>query len=75
MLLKPLVLSKRLQLWTDSDIRVGDRWRDYIEVAITRSRVALLLVSADFLNFNFIMQRELPMLISHGVRLAPGAGG
>jgi hypothetical protein len=69
--LKPLVRSKRLWLWVDTDIPVGDRWHPDIRRAIGRSSVALLLVSADFLDSDFIMDEELPALIRQGVRLAP----
>jgi NB-ARC domain/TIR domain len=70
-LLKPLVRRKRLRLWADTDIRVGDEWHPDILRAIERSSVALLLVSADFLDSDFIMEQELPALITQGVRLAP----
>lgn len=70
-LLKPLVRRKRLGLWVDADIRGGDEWHPDIIRAIERSSVALLLVSADFLASDFIMEQELPALIAHGVRLAP----
>ncbi len=68
--LKPLVRSRRLRLWVDTDIRVGNRWHPEIIRAIGRSSVALLLVSVDFLDSDFIMDEELPTLIGQGVRLA-----
>jgi TIR domain len=49
-LLKPLVRSKQLRLWDDTEIRVGDQWHPDIPMMIKRSSVALLLVSADFLG-------------------------
>jgi hypothetical protein len=70
-LLKPLVEAKRLSVWTDRALRAGDRWHPEIEAAVACSRVALLLVSADFLASEFIMRDELPALVRHGVRLAP----
>ena len=70
-LLKPLVRRKRLSLWVDTAIRTGDQWHPEIERAIERSRVALLLVSADFLASDFVMEHELPALLRCGVRLAP----
>ena len=48
-LLKPLVRRRRLRLWDDTAIRVADEWHPAVEAAIARSRVALALVSADFL--------------------------
>jgi WD40 repeat protein len=70
-LLKPLVRRKRLRLWVDTDIRVGDEWHPGIFQVIEQSGVALLLVSADFLDSDFILDQELPELIRRGVRLAP----
>ncbi|MDQ3886182.1 MAG: NB-ARC domain-containing protein, partial [Actinomycetota bacterium] len=70
-LLKPLLRRKRLRLWIDTDIRVGDQWHPDIIRAIEQSSVALLLVSADFLDSEFIMDQELPALLAQGVRLAP----
>ena len=70
-LLKPLVRRKRLTLWDDSQIRVGDEWHPAIEEAIGHSRIALVLVSADFLASDYIMERELPALLDRGVLLAP----
>ena len=70
-LLKPLVRRKHLQLWDDTRIRVGDEWHPAIEDAVGRSRVALVLVSADFLASDYVMDRELPALLRHDVRLAP----
>src|SRR3954447_21839146 len=70
-LLKPLVEAKRLTVWSDRALRAGDRWHPEIEAAVARSRVALLLVSADFLASDYIWRHELPTLVRYGVRLAP----
>ncbi|MGH3981676.1 MAG: TIR domain-containing protein [Pseudonocardiaceae bacterium] len=70
-LLKPLVRRKQLRLWIDTDIRAGDEWHPGIVRAIKQSSVALLLVGADFLDSDFIMEQEVPLLIRQGVRLAP----
>jgi WD40 repeat protein len=70
-LLTPLVRNRGLRVWADEYIQVGDEWRRDIAAAVKRSRVALLLVSADFLSSRFILEEELPALRQHGVRLAP----
>ena len=69
--LKPLVRRKRLTLWDDTEIRATEEWHPAIQAAIARSRWALLLVSADFLASDYVMDRELPALLRHGVGLAP----
>jgi WD40 repeat protein len=69
--LKPLVRWNGLRLWVDTEMRGGDAWRSEIDAAIARSTVALLLVSADYLASDFVLDHELPALVRHGVRLAP----
>ena len=71
LLLKPVVVTGRLSLWVDTDLRAGQAWQDGIDAAIARSRAALLLVSAEYLGSEFIMTRELPALIEQRVRLLP----
>lgn len=70
-LLKPVVRNRRLQVWADDYIPVGDDWRRSITDAVDGSAVALLLVSGEFLASSFIMEEELPALVARGVRLVP----
>lgn len=60
----PLVWSRELELWDDKKIEPGSRWGLSIDSAIRRSSVAVILVSANFLASEFIMERELPRLLS-----------
>lgn len=41
----------------------GQTWREEIRTAIHSARVAVLLVSIDFLNSRFIADDELPPLL------------
>lgn len=70
-MLKPEVRERRLEVWSDERNLVGYEWRPQLEQAIARSQAALLLVSADFLASDFIMEQELPALIDRGVLLVP----
>jgi len=55
--------ERGFQFWDDSRIRPGDEWRRQIREAIATAKVAVLLVSADFLASPFIMGNELPALL------------
>ncbi|HEX5757758.1 MAG TPA: NB-ARC domain-containing protein [Thermoanaerobaculia bacterium] len=50
-------------LWMDPYIQTGDRWRREIGDGLARSRIAVLLVSQDFLASDFIARHELPSIL------------
>ena len=58
--LRPLVRRTSLDLWDDSRISPGQAWQKEIAGALARADVAILLVSADFLASDFIVNNELP---------------
>jgi hypothetical protein len=63
-MLKPYVQKNGISIWSDKEIVPGSRWRKKIAEALDSARVAVLLVSPDFLASEFIQQNELPVLMS-----------
>ncbi len=62
-MLKPLTRSGTLDVWTDKRIDAGDDWRHEIETALKRAKVAVMLVSPDFLASDFVQDVEIPSLL------------
>ena len=61
--LKPLERMAEIDLWDDSRIRPGEKWREAISGAIENSRIAILLVSASYLASDFVASDEIPKLL------------
>jgi GTPase SAR1 family protein len=62
--LSPLKARDFIDLWSDKDLNPGDRWRDEIENALDRTKIAILLITQNFLDSAFITEVELPKLIN-----------
>ncbi len=55
--------DERLEIWTDTRIQASEDWHRQIQAALEECRVAVLLVSTDFLDSEYIRERELPVLL------------
>ncbi|MBK8518439.1 MAG: toll/interleukin-1 receptor domain-containing protein [Saprospiraceae bacterium] len=54
---------KQIDFWDDSKIQPGQKWKKEIRNAINETKIAILLVSTDFLGSEFISTDELPPLL------------
>ena len=77
-LLKNLkVLEKQFsfEIWDDSKIKVSDDWFEKIKKSIESSSIAILLITTEFLISDFIIDKEIPILLEKkqkmGLKIMP----
>lgn len=68
-------LSDKFEVWDDTKIKSGDRWKVEIKDALAKSGIAILIVSTDFLASDFIKSEELPDILKNaqeqGTKILP----
>ncbi len=66
--LKPYVRDGQMNVWDDRRIAAGSAWREQIESALHQASMAIMLVSSNFLESDFIVDHELSPLLKRAKR-------
>lgn len=61
--LQPVERTNRIQVWTDINIEAGLQWDAELRRKMSVCDIAILLVSPDFLQSEYVTKVELPVLL------------
>lgn len=60
--------NDNLEVWDDTRIKSGTKWKEEITKVLNKCKIAILLISTDFLGSDFIRNDELPTLLKNAER-------
>jgi hypothetical protein len=60
--------TENVEVWSDEEIKGGEAWEAAIDKAMSRAKVAILLVTANYLSSDFILKKEVPTLLKRRER-------
>jgi hypothetical protein len=67
--------QRGVDIWTDREIKPGAKWHEEIQNSLARAKVAVLMVSSEFLSSSYIASHELPEMLnaaeSEGLTIFP----
>jgi len=61
--LKPYTRNEKVSVWSDEQIKPGDTWDNEIKKQLEVCRVAVLLVTPNFIASDYIINKELSIIL------------
>ncbi|MCP4111090.1 MAG: SUMF1/EgtB/PvdO family nonheme iron enzyme [Desulfobacteraceae bacterium] len=52
-----------IDVWSDDRVAVGANWEEEIDLAVSQARVAILLITANYLSSGFILRKHVSELL------------
>jgi predicted acylesterase/phospholipase RssA len=68
LMLAPVEAFHGIKVWDDKEIMPGDFWNDAIKNALSQTKVAICLVSSNFINSGYITTNELTYFMEEAAR-------
>lgn len=68
LMLAPVEAFHGIKVWDDKEIMPGTYWHDAIKVALSQTRVAICLISRNFINSSYITTNELKYFMEEAAK-------